>query len=145
MAFDPDYENAAFALYRYPPSLAAAVIFILLFLFLTLYHAYILFRTRSWFMIAFFIGGVFEFIGFCSRAKSAKQEPGYWTLMPYIVQNLFLLLAPALFAASIYMILGRIVRVTDGARCSLIKPRWMTRVFVAGDVFSFLMQSAGRC
>jgi hypothetical protein len=60
------------------------------------------------------------------------------------MQSLLLLLAPALFAASIYMVLGRIIRLTDGESHSLIKARWLTKVFVAGDVLSFLTQSTGK-
>lgn len=64
--------------------------------------------------------------------------------MPYIIQSVFILVAPALFAATIYMILGRlIVRVPSGPSCSLIRPSWLTKVFVIGDVFSFLLQASG--
>jgi hypothetical protein len=63
--------------------------------------------------------------------------------MPYIIQNVFLLVAPALFAASIYMILGRIILLTDGESHSFIRRTWLTKLFVTGDVFSFLMQSTG--
>lgn len=59
------------------------------------------------------------------------------------MQSLLLLLAPAFFAASIYMILGRIILLTDGESHSLIKARWLTKIFVFGDVLSFLAQSAG--
>jgi hypothetical protein len=59
------------------------------------------------------------------------------------MQSLLLLLAPALFAASIYMILARIILLTDGESHSVIKVRWVTKIFVAGDVLSFLAQSAG--
>lgn len=59
------------------------------------------------------------------------------------MQSLLLLLAPALFAASIYMILGRIIRLTYSESCSIIGARWLTKVFVAGDVVSFFVQSAG--
>ena len=74
---------------------------------------------------------------------SATQTRGDWTLGPYIIQSLLLLLAPALFAASIYMILARIILLTDGNSHSIIKLRWVTKVFVAGDVLSFLAQSSG--
>jgi hypothetical protein len=74
---------------------------------------------------------------------SSQEASGEWTLGPYIIQSLLLLLAPALFAASIYMILARIIRLTDGNSHSIIKLRWVTKVFVAGDVLSFLAQSAG--
>lgn len=60
--------------------------------------------------------------------------------MPYAVQNVFILLGPALFAASIYMCLSRIVRGIRADHLSLIKPRNLTRTFVTGDVLSFVVQ-----
>lgn len=59
------------------------------------------------------------------------------------MQSLLILLAPAFFAASIYMILGRIIVLTDGESHSVIRARWLTKIFVAGDVLSFLAQSSG--
>lgn len=73
---------------------------------------------------------------------SSRQSPDF-KVWPYIMQSLLLLLAPALFAASIYMILGRIIALTGGESRSIIKRRWITKIFVAGDVISFLGQSAG--
>jgi len=60
--------------------------------------------------------------------------------MPYVIQSFFLLLGPALFAASIYMSLGQIVRQTQCEKYSLINVKWTTKIFVAGDVLSFLIQ-----
>ena len=59
------------------------------------------------------------------------------------MQSLLLLVAPALFAASIYIILGRIILMTDGESHSLIRRKWLTKIFVAGDVISFLLQAGG--
>ena len=73
---------------------------------------------------------------------SANQTPN-WTLGPYIQQTLLLLVAPALFAASIYMVLGRIILLTDGEPHSFIRKKWLTKIFVAGDVISFLTQAGG--
>ena len=56
---------------------------------------------------------------------------------------MFLLLAPALFAASIYMILGRIILLVEGEAHSIIKRRWLTKIFVAGDVVCFLLLAGG--
>lgn len=84
-----------------------------------------------------------ELIGFAARAASASQEPGCWTLGPYILQSIFILLPPALFAASIYMILGRIILLADGEKYSLIRRQWLTKIFVTGDVISFFMQGTG--
>ncbi|KAI5243464.1 RTA1 like protein [Aureobasidium subglaciale] len=85
---------------------------------------------------------IVEIIGYAARANSAGQHPDY-TLMPYILQSLFLLLAPTLFAASIYMELGRILDLTEGESRSIIGRKKLTKIFVAGDVISFLTQSGG--
>lgn len=65
--------------------------------------------------------------------------------MPYIFQNFFILVAPALFAASIYMTLSRIIVSVNGEKYSIVGVGKLTKIFVAGDVVSFLMQggSAG--
>ena len=78
------------------------------------------------------------------RILNANQGRGNWTLGPYIMQTLLLLVAPAFFAASIYMVLGRIILLTDGESHSLIRKKWLTKTFVIGDVFSFMTQSAGK-
>lgn len=59
------------------------------------------------------------------------------------MQSLLLLLAPNLFAAIVYMSFGRLVRLTDGGELLLIRARWVTKIFVAGDVLSFLVQGGG--
>ncbi|CAG8122744.1 unnamed protein product [Penicillium olsonii] len=83
-----------------------------------------------------------EIVGYIGRAVSSKQSPD-WTLGPYIVQTLCLLLAPALLAASIYMLLGRIILVLQAESHAIVKKKWLTKIFVAGDVMSFLLQGAG--
>ena len=85
---------------------------------------------------------VVEIVGYIGRALSSKQSP-IWTLGPYIVQTLCLLLAPALLAASIYMLLGRIILVLQAESHAIVKKKWLTKIFVAGDVMSFLLQGAG--
>lgn len=42
------------------------------------------------------------------------------------------------------MCLGRIILITDGERHSLIRAKWLTKIFVIGDVLSFLMQGTGK-
>ncbi|KAF5251081.1 hypothetical protein FANTH_3843 [Fusarium anthophilum] len=83
-----------------------------------------------------------EVIGYAARAKSGQESPN-WTLGPYIIQAIFLLVAPALFAASIYMELGRIIIMVEGESRSLIPLKWLTKMFVVGDVVSFLLQAGG--
>ncbi|KAH8431142.1 uncharacterized protein LDX57_008801 [Aspergillus melleus] len=160
---DTDTSHGGWKAYEYYPSMAAAVIFILLFIVVNLLHTYHLIRTRTWFFIPLVLGGwckfscdsllaymlgncltrTVEFLGYIGRAMSAKQSPD-WTLGPYVMQSTLLLIAPALFAASIYMELGRIIYLVKGQALSIIRVNWMTKIFVAGDVLSFLMQASGR-
>ncbi|KAK7706479.1 hypothetical protein SLS63_013966 [Diaporthe eres] len=83
-----------------------------------------------------------EVIGYAGRAKSGNESPD-WTLGPYIIQAILLLVAPALFAATIYMELGRIISVVEGEGHVMIRKEWMTKLFVTGDVLSFLLQGGG--
>ncbi|KAM0283758.1 hypothetical protein ACHAQH_002347 [Verticillium albo-atrum] len=129
-----------YPLWKYVPSLPAAIVFVVVFAILTLGHAFKMFRHRMWFCIPFVVGGVFEVVGYGGRS-AAHNSTG--TLIPYILQSTFLLLAPILFAASLYMTLSRIIRAVDAAHCSIIRPRWLTRIFVFGDAFSFLVQASG--
>ncbi|KAJ5355085.1 uncharacterized protein N7496_012297 [Penicillium cataractarum] len=132
----------AYTLYNYTPSLAAAVVFVLLFFTLTVGHIFLACKHKLKFLIAFIIGGVFEAVGYGARAVNAHEAPSYST-MPYALQSLFILLAPSLFAASIYMILGRIIRLTDGDSRSMVRGTRLTKIFVSGDVLSFFVQSGG--
>lgn len=59
------------------------------------------------------------------------------------MQSVLLLVAPALFAASIYMTLGRVIRSVHGEQFSIIRPTWLTRLFVLSDVVSFFAQASG--
>ncbi|KAK3332186.1 RTA1 like protein [Cercophora scortea] len=133
----PQPYKGGYYLWSYVPSLAAAIVFAVLFIGITAAHCYGLWKSRLWFCIWFIIGGLMEIVGFCARA-SASSKTGQ--LMPYVIQNLFLLLPPVLFAATAYMVLGRVIRSVNGERYSLVKVRWLTKVFVAGDVLSFMIQ-----
>lgn len=142
MADQPKTEE--FKFYRYEPSVAANAVFVALFGLATAGHTFVLVKRRTWYFIPFVIGGLFETIGYIGRIISAKETPtGTYTLSPYIMQTLLILLAPPLLAASIYMVLGRLIRMLQAEQYSLVRINWLTKVFVLGDVLSFLAQSAG--
>ena len=73
----------------------------------------------------------------------SSQETPDWTKGPYILQTVMLLLGPTLYAASIYMVLGRIMRLLNATHYSVIRVTWLTKIFVFGDVLSFLAQALG--
>ncbi|CAK7223585.1 hypothetical protein SBRCBS47491_005258 [Sporothrix bragantina] len=133
------YEGKVY-LWKYIPNLPLAITFASVFLVVTAGHVWKMVRTKMWFCTPFVLGGVFEVIGYINRA-AAYNATG--SLIPYLLQSLFLLLAPIFFAATLYMVYSRIVRAVHGEHLSLITPRWTTRIFVFLD-FSFLsIQSDG--
>ncbi|KAJ5385386.1 hypothetical protein N7517_003297 [Penicillium concentricum] len=135
-------NDSTYTLYNYDPSAVAAIIFVVLFGLTTLVHIFQMIRSRSWFFIPFIIGGLFEAVGYVGRYLNSKETPN-WTTAPYIMQSLLLLVAPAFFAASIYMILGRSIVSTGHDSLSVISVKWLTKIFVCGDVVSFFAQCAG--
>ncbi|KAK0721773.1 RTA1 like protein-domain-containing protein [Lasiosphaeria miniovina] len=135
-------EQNPFKLYHYDPTIAGAVVMLLLFLGTTILHFWQLVRARCWFILPLAIGGILEFIGYAARCKSGFESPD-WTLGPYIIQAILLLVAPSLFAATIYMQLGRIIVLLHGESRALIRKQWLTKIFVTGDVLSFVLQGGG--
>lgn len=137
---EADDAWANFKMWHYTPSIPAAIVFTILFTILTSYHTYLLTRRRTWFCIPFVIGGIFEVIGCIARAVAHNALQ---SVPLYAMQNLLLLLAPILFAASVYMILGRIIRGVRGEEYSVIRVAWLTKIFVGSDVFCFMIQGGG--
>lgn len=72
-------------------------------------------------------------IGYIGRILSSSESPNF-TMGPLLLQNMLLLLAPALSAATIYMSLGRLIRATDGTAYTLVRPKLLTTLFVSCDV-----------
>lgn len=79
-------------------------------------------------------------VGYAARAVAEHKTE---QLMPYVIQSVFILVSPALFAASVYMVLGRVIRSVRGEAHSVIPVKWLTKIFVAGDVVSFMVQASG--
>ncbi|KAH6975100.1 RTA1 like protein-domain-containing protein [Ilyonectria sp. MPI-CAGE-AT-0026] len=129
--------------YAYDPSLGAAVIFVLLFLAASGYHTWQIYRLKSWYFIPFLVGCLLEVGGYAGRAISSTQDTNYWTLLPFILQSLLLLLGPPFYAVSIYMVLGRLIRLLNAENYSLIRLKWLTKFFLVGDIISIVAQGAG--
>ncbi|KAL8969650.1 MAG: hypothetical protein Q9183_001900 [Haloplaca sp. 2 TL-2023] len=119
-------ENGGYVFYHYTPSLAAAIIFVIVFTILTVAHAYRMIKHKLLFCLPFTIGGLYP------QGRNA-----------YIVQSLMILIAPVLFAATIYMTLGRLMRATHAEHLSPVRVTWLTKLFVAGDIASFFIQGGG--
>ncbi|EHK23072.1 uncharacterized protein TRIVIDRAFT_191638 [Trichoderma virens Gv29-8] len=129
-----------FRLYRYTPSLEVPIVAVAVFAILTGYHAILIKRHRSFYFTAFTIGGLFQCLGYAGRIWS-HYDP--MAIGGFVIQAILILVAPALYAASIYMILTRLIRSINAQHLSIVPVRWLTRIFVAGDVVSFVMQAGG--
>ncbi|KAL8950314.1 MAG: hypothetical protein Q9222_003637 [Ikaeria aurantiellina] len=131
-------------LYRYTPSIAAAAVAIVVFAILTFLHLYRMIKTKLWFCLPFTVGGIststVELVGYIGRALGHNNPTSLGT---YIIQSVLILVAPALFAASIYMTLGRLIRATQAESYSVVRVNWLTKCFVLGDVFTFFVQGGG--
>ncbi|CZR58893.1 related to RTA1 domain protein [Phialocephala subalpina] len=126
--------------WNYNPSVPAAVVVTVIFAALTIFHVFRLFRTRTWFCLPLIIGGIFEIIGYGARVVGHYNM---FSLPPYIVQALLILLAPILFAASVYMLLGRLIHATAAEAYCIIRVSWITKIFVGSDILCFLVQALG--
>ncbi|KAI9150617.1 Protein RTM1 [Paramyrothecium foliicola] len=155
-------------IWSYVPSVPAAAIFLTLFTVATASMTWRTTRTRCWFCIAFIIGGWCRFcpsivpdhstgnrllklnsqkenlqsisvqiIGYAARI-AAHYHTNH--LAPFVIQSSLIVLAPVFYAASIYMVLGRLIRSVHGERLSLVSTRWLTKIFIAGDCLALMLQ-----
>ncbi|KAH7389754.1 RTA1 like protein-domain-containing protein [Pyrenochaeta sp. MPI-SDFR-AT-0127] len=129
-----------YVLWPYTPSLAGGIIATVVFFILSGIHIFRLVKNRTWFCIPFVVGALFEAIGYAGRAAAHSDTE---SKTPYIIQSTLILLAPILFAASIYMILSRLIKRTDSASFAIVRVTWTTKIFVGGDILCFFIQGGG--
>ncbi|KUJ21657.1 RTA1 like protein [Mollisia scopiformis] len=127
-------------LYQYNPNSAIAAVAAVLFGISSCFHLFQMIQKRTWFYLAMTIGGFMMTAGYVFRVLSIHSPH---SLLLYILQAVLLLLPPSLYAATIYMIYGRTVLFVNAPDASIIRPTWVTKIFVIGDVFSFLVQAYG--
>ncbi|KAK9368155.1 RTA1 like protein-domain-containing protein [Lipomyces kononenkoae] len=127
-------------IWKYLPSIPAAIIFIVLFTGVTSANCWRMVKTRLWFCSAFAVGGLFQMIGYPARVFAHYHTD---QIGPYAVQSSFILLAPVFYAASIYMVLGRVVRSVHGERFSIVRPSWMSKLFISCDLLALSVQGIG--
>lgn len=90
-------------------------------------------------MIWLGLGTGFEALGYYQRTKLAKNP---WSINPFIIQFLTLLLAPTLVAAAISVLCKHIV-LWYGRQWSFLRPKLYPWVFVGTDFISIGVQVVG--
>ncbi|KAF5021889.1 hypothetical protein F66182_6080 [Fusarium sp. NRRL 66182] len=131
---------APFDLYPYSPAQPPAYAFVALFAVAGLVHFVLMFPYRSAFPIPMIIGCGMEAAAYYFRSQSHDDIR---RTLPFLLQNLLILVAPPFLAATIYMSLSRITRALKAEELSLIGLGWMTKLFVLVDVICFATQTAG--
>ncbi|KIY03576.1 uncharacterized protein Z520_00267 [Fonsecaea multimorphosa CBS 102226] len=133
-------DGTDYYLWKYLPSVPAAAVFIVLFTGVTGGLCWRTVKARSWFCIPFDIGGLFQTIGYSTRVFAYYRTD---LIAPYAIQSTFILLAPVCYAATVYMVLGRLIRSVHGERFSIIRPARMTKLFVLADILALNVQGNG--
>lgn len=152
-------EEKLVVLYYYVPQIISAIIATALFALGGTVHIVLIRKLHVAFFVPFIIGcfrkftTIFEPLPILRLTMLPVESIGYigrilghsdpTSLGPYVIQSLLILIAPAFFAASLYMIVGRIIALIDVAKHSVIRLKWLTKIFVIGDCISFLVQALG--
>ncbi|KAJ5704979.1 hypothetical protein N7536_000668 [Penicillium majusculum] len=126
--------------YPYTPSATAGCAFMGIFAISTLTHIVLMFPFRAAYFIPLVLGGICETFGYYGRAWSHESR---FDIRSWALQEMLILCAPPLVAATVYMVLGRIIRSFGAEHLSSMRPKWLTFVFVMNDVLCFCTQLGG--
>lgn len=124
---------------QYEPNEAACIVFIVVFTGVFVAHLWQSIRARIWYMWPLILATSLEVIGYVLREYSIHMRH---QRNPYIVGQVFIIVAPACLAANLYMLVGRAM-VYVGSGYSIIRPSFVTPVFVGFDVLAIGTQGIG--
>ncbi|KAK6812550.1 hypothetical protein RU639_011697 [Aspergillus parasiticus] len=126
--------------YPYNPSQTAGYAFMAIFGITTVAHIILMFPYKAAYFIPLILGGICETFGYYGRAWSHNNRT---LISSWALQQMLILCAPPFVAATIYMVLGRIIRAFDAEHLSPMRPKRITVLFVLNDVFCFFTQLGG--
>lgn len=98
-----------------------------------------MFYSRIWWMVLICIGGVLEIIGWSARLAS---HPNPFVSGLFIMQIVTLIIAPAFFSATLYVMLGSVVRRFGRQYCRL-SAAGVNYTFITCDIISLVIQAVG--
>lgn len=126
--------------YGYYPSLGWNAFFVAWFGLAAIINLLLGIRYKTWtYMIAIFLGAAGECAGYVGRIMMHNNP---WDDTGFQIQIVLLIFSPAFLAAGIYLTLKHVV-INFGEEWSRLKPAWYTYIFIACDISSLVMQSAG--
>lgn len=128
-----------FNIYGYVPSLAAGIVFIVVFSLITLVQLGLVVRSRIWWLSILVVGGIGEILGWAGRLWSNQN---IYSLNAFLVQQCCLILAPCFFSAGCYGLLGMLVRAL-GPEHSPLRPSLYLIIFCVCDLIAIIVQAVG--
>ncbi|KAH7159642.1 RTA1 like protein-domain-containing protein [Dactylonectria estremocensis] len=128
------------SVYKYQPSLAANVTFIVLYAIAMGTHIFLGVRWRSWwYMIFMMLGCLSEIIGYIGRIilhYNPFSFPGF------MIQIVFVTSGPVYYTAAIYVTLAKTIQYL-APEVSRIKPKLIWWIFIPADIICLTLQAAG--
>lgn len=125
---------------HYIPTLAGNASYLGIFALLFILQAGIGMCYKTWGYMAGMLGGLaLEIVGYAGRIRLHYNIFDDDNFIIYLVG---VTIGPALIAAAIYLCLGRII-VVYSVDLSMLKPKWITLIFIACDLISLVLQAAG--
>ncbi|KAJ3559614.1 hypothetical protein NM688_g234 [Phlebia brevispora] len=133
-------SNGKPILIPYTPSYALTAIAFVAYGLIALIFSWNMWKHGGKYMLAMVIGCYIYAVGIAMRFPLHNNRT---SLILYIIESLFVTLAPCGFIATEYMILGRLAAWLRCTRHLLIPANRVTFVFVMSDVISFGIQGGG--
>lgn len=134
-AYIPGLETS----YNYVPSLAAGVLFCVLFGLSMVVHIVQFTWKRTWWCSVFAIGCLVELLGWAARAWSSQCP---YMSTAFLMQISTLIIAPTFYTAGAYILLGRLIKIF-GRNSSALSPNLYLWIFCTCDVLSLVIQALG--
>ncbi|KAI0881328.1 RTA1-domain-containing protein [Annulohypoxylon maeteangense] len=125
--------------YGYRPSLAAGVVFCVLFGIAFFGHSLQTIRLRRWTSVLLAIGALTELIGWAGRTWSAECP---YNRNAFLIQITTLIIGPVFYTAALYVLLGMFIKAL-GREYSILSARMYTIVFMTSDTVSLVVQAVG--
>ncbi len=146
---DPNFPNpggphdARIIIYGYVPNIGLCVIGIVLFALLLLVHTIQVARYRFWSFAPLCFAGAMEVIGYAFRLASSRNDP--YNIIYFVVAYFFIVTAPVLISASIYVCLTYLIRWAkieepNGSNHGSLNPKFVLWIFITADVVSTIVQ-----
>lgn len=125
---------------RYIPTLPGNATYLGIFVVLFVAQSYLGIRHRTWgYLVGMLAGIALELLGYAGRIMLYDN---IFNNNNFIIYLIGLTIGPAFLTAAIYLCLGRIITIYS-VRLSILKPKWVTIIFVGCDLVSLILQAAG--